>query len=271
VLEMQKRLVAEGKTGPEWHYWSRPPRVQAEGVHHLMTFAEVVGADCYVVHVSNEEALREVLAAKARGVRAWVEILIEHLVLDKTYGERADFEGAKYLMSPPLCEKRNQEVFWRGLRNRHVATVGTDHAPFDFRGQKEMGRGDFTKIPNGIPALEDRVKLLYTRGVCEGRIDLQTLVDCASTEAAKVFGLFPRKGTIGVGSDADLVVWDPEWRGRIEAKRQMMNVDYSAFEGWEVRGRPEVVTVRGEVAVRDGKFVGEVGRGKLVRREPTHF
>ncbi|MGA2605493.1 MAG: amidohydrolase family protein, partial [Verrucomicrobiia bacterium] len=171
----------------------------------------------------------------------------------------------------PLPDKKNQEVFWNALRQRFVSTVGTDHAPFDFKGQKEMGRGDFTKIPNGIPALEDRVNLLYTHGVAEGRIDLNTFVDCASTQAAKLFGLFPRKGTIAVGSDADLVVYDPDYRGEISQKTQLMNVDYSAFEGRSIKGRPHAVTVRGELAAKDGKFVGTVGRGKLVKRDPTHF
>ena len=271
VFESQKKLLAEGKTGPEWHYWSRPPRVQAEGVHHLTTFAEMHDAHCYVVHTSNEEALREALIAAARGVHVWVEILIEYLVLDKSYAELPNFEGAKYVMSPPLCDKKNQDVFWNGLRQRFVSTVGTDHAPFDFKGQKEMGRGDFTKIPNGIPALEDRINLLYTHGVAEGRIDLNTFVDCASTQAAKLFGLFPRKGTIAIGSDADLVIYDPDYRGKISQKTQLMNLDYSAFEGWPIKGRPHVVTVRGEIAAKDGKFVGKVGRGKLVKRDPTHF
>jgi dihydropyrimidinase len=271
VLESQKKLLAEGKTGPEWHYWSRPPRVQAEGVHHLMTFAETHDAHCYVVHTSCEESLQEALAAAARGVHVWTEILVEYLVLDKSYAELPNFEGAKYVMSPPLPDKKNQEVFWNALRQRFVSTVGTDHAPFDFKGQKEMGRGDFTKIPNGIPALEDRVNLLYTHGVCEGRLDLNTFVDCASTQVAKLFGLFPRKGTIAIGSDADLVVYDPDYRGKISQKTQLMNVDYSAFEGWPIKGRPHVVTVRGEIAAKDGKFVGKVGRGKLVKRDPTHF
>jgi dihydropyrimidinase len=271
VLESQKKLLAEGKTGPEWHYWSRPPRVQAEGVHHLMTFAETHDAHCYVVHTSCEESLQEALAAAARGVHVWTEILVEYLVLDKSYAELPNFEGAKYVMSPPLPDKKNQEVFWNALRQRFVSTVGTDHAPFDFKGQKEMGRGDFTKIPNGIPALEDRVNLLYTHGVAEGRIDLSTFVDCASTQAARLFGLFPRKGTIAVGSDADLVVYDPDYRGKISQKTMLMNVDYSAFEGWPIKGRPHVVTVRGEIAAKDGKFVGTVGRGKLVKRDPTHF
>ena len=167
--------------------------------------------------------------------------------------------------------KENQDVFWNALRNRWLATVATDHAPFDFVGQKEMGRGDFTKIPNGIPSLEDRVNLLYTHGVTTGRLDLNTFVDAASTQAAKLFGMFPRKGTIALGSDADLVVYDPNYRGTISAKTHQLNIDYSAFEGWEIKGRPSAVTVRGEVAAQDGKFVGTIGRGKFVKREPTHF
>lgn len=271
VLALQKQLLSEGKTGPEWHYWSRPPRIEAEGVHHLMTFAEIHGTHCYIVHTSCEEALQEALFAKQRGVNVWVETLIQYLVLDKSYAELPNFEGSKFVMSPPLRDKRNQEIFWNALRQRIVSTVATDHAPFDFAGQKEMGRDDFTKIPNGIPSLEDRVNVLYTYGVCEGRIDLNTFVDCASTRAAKLFGLFPRKGTIAVGSDADLVVYDPNYRGKISSQTHLLNVDYSAFEGWEIKGRPHIVTVRGEVAARDGKFVGTVGRGKLLKREPIHF
>jgi dihydropyrimidinase len=152
-----------------------------------------------------------------------------------------------------------------------VSTIATDHAPFDFKGQKEMGREDFTKIPNGIPSVEDRVNLVYTYGVKRGRIDISTFVDACSTQAAKLFGLFPRKGTIALGSDADLVVYDPDYRGKISQKTQQMNVDYSAFEGWDLEGRPSAVTVRGSVMVRDGKFVGKLGHGKLVKREPTHF
>jgi dihydropyrimidinase len=271
VFESQKKLIAEGKTGPEWHYWSRPPRVEAEGVHHLLTFAEMHDAHVYTVHTSCEESLNEALLGMHRGVKVWVETLIQYLVLDKSYAELPKFEGAKFVMSPPLRDKKNQEVFWNALRQRFVSTVATDHAPFDFKGQKPMGKDDFTRIPNGIPSLEDRINLLYTHGVCEGRLDLNQLVDCASTQAAKLFGLFPRKGTIAVGSDADLVVYDPDYKGKISAMTQLINVDYSAFEGWPIKGRPHVVTVRGEIAAKDGKFVGKVGRGKLLKREPTHF
>ncbi len=269
VSERQRELLAAGRAGPEAHHESRPPRVEAEGVHHLMTFAELTGAATYIVHLSCEEALREAVAARTRGVRVNVETLIQYLLLDKTDAERANFEGAKYVMSPPLRDQRNQDVLWGALRGGLVDTVATDHAPFDFAGQKlPMGRDDFTRIPNGIPALEDRVNLLYTYGVAAGRLDLHTFVNVASTNAAKLFGLFPRKGTIQPGSDADLVVFDPNPRGTITAANQTMNVDYSAFEGWETVGRPSAVTLRGEVAVREGKFVGTPGRGRFLAR-PT--
>jgi dihydropyrimidinase len=271
VSEMQKKLIAEGKTGPEWHEPSRPVRVEAEGVHHLMTFAEMTGAHVYIVHTSNNDAIWIAAATRARGAHVWIETVAPYLVLDETYAQKPDFEGAKFVMSPPLRAKRHQDAIWNALASRVVSTIATDHAPFDFKGQKEMGRGDFTKIPNGIPSIEDRVNLVYTYGVKRGRIDLHTMVDACSTQAAKLFGLFPRKGTIALGSDADLVVYDPDYRGRISQKTQLMNVDYSAFEGWPLEGRPSLVTVRGQVMARDGKFVGELGHGKLLKREPTHF
>ena len=271
VAERQKELLGQRLTGPEQHEASRPPRVEAEGVHHLMTFAELTGAHVYIVHLSCDEALREALAARHRGVNVSVETLIQYLVLDKTYAEQANFEGAKFVMSPPLRDESNQPILWNGLSSGEIQTVATDHAPFDFATQKPMGRDDFTKIPNGIPSLEDRVNLLYTHGVKKDRLDLHTFVNVASTNAAKTFGLFPRKGALQIGADADLVVYDPEYRGKISATTQLMNVDYSAFEGWEIEGRPSVVTVRGEVAVRHGKFVGTNGRGRMLKREPSHF
>ncbi len=271
VAALQQKLVAEGKTGTEWHERSRPTRVEAEGVHHLMTFAELTGAHVYCVHTSCRESLEVVQAARLRGVQAWIETVIPYLTLDRTYSEKPNFEGAKYVMSPPLRDPIHKPYLWAGLRSRLISTVATDHAPFDFAGQKEMGRDDFTLIPNGIPSVEDRVNLLYTHGVCQGQIDLSTFVDAASTQAARLFGLYPRKGTIQPGSDADLVVYDGDYRGKISAETQLMNVDYSAFEGWEIEGRPSVVTVRGEVQVRDGQFVGTLGRGQMLTREPTHF
>ncbi|MFY8216458.1 MAG: dihydropyrimidinase, partial [Chthoniobacterales bacterium] len=266
VAERQAELVAAGLTGTASHHESRPPSVEAEGVHHLMTFAEQTGAQTYIVHLSCEEALRKAIDARLRGVQVSVETLIQYLVLDKSYAEGPDFEGAKFVMSPPLRDAKNQRVLWDALASGLIQTVGTDHAPFDFYTQKPMGKDDFRKIPNGIPALEDRINLLYTHGVCTGRIDLHTFVDIASTQAAKIFGLFPRKGTVQPGADADLVIFAPEHRGTIRAANQTMNVDYSAFEGWEIQGRPVIVTLRGEVAVRDGKYVGTPGRGEFLRR-----
>jgi dihydropyrimidinase len=271
ILELQKKLLAEGRTGPEWHHESRPPVVEAEGVHHLMTFAEMQDAHVYIVHLSCDEALREAAAAKYRGVKVWIETLIQYLLLDKTCAERPDFEGSKFVMSPPLRDRRNQDVLWNGLASGLISMLATDHAPFDFATQKRMGEKDFTKIPNGIPSLEDRVNAFYTYGVKRGRLDLHRFVDTASTQSAKLFGLFPRKGAIQPGSDADLVVYDPTFRGVISAKTQTMNVDYNAFEGMPIEGRPHVVTVRGQIAARDGKFVGQAGRGRFLQREPSHF
>ena len=268
VSQLQRQLLAAGRTGPDAHHDSRPPRVEAEGVHHLMTFAELTGARVYIVHLSCREALDAAVAARERGVKVSIETLIQYLVLDKTWAERPDFEGAKYVMSPPLRDASNQAVLWNGLASGLVQTVGTDHAPFDFATQKPMGRDDFTRIPNGIPSIEDRINLLWTHGVKTGRLTLQQFVAVASTNAAKIFDLWPRKGVIQPGADADLVLYDPSYRGTISAQTQTQAVDYNAFEGWPIEGRPAVVTVRGEVAVRDGTFCGVVGRGRFLERVP---
>jgi len=271
ILELQKQFLAEGKTEPKWHYWSRPPYVEAEGTNRLCTFAEILGTHIYIVHLSCKESLDRAVEAKARGVNVYIETLIQYLTLDKSHAELPGFEGAKYVMSPPLRDKSNQEVLWNGLKSRIISTLATDHAPFNFADQKSMGQDDFTKIPNGIPSLEDRVNLLWTHGVKEGRMDLHTFVDCASTQAARIFGLFPRKGTLQLGGDADIVVYDPDYEGTISAKTHQLAVDYSAFEGWPIKGRPHVTAVRGEIVARDGQFVGTIGHGKFVKREPNHF
>jgi dihydropyrimidinase len=267
---LQQQLLAAGKTGPEWHEPSRPPAVEADGVHHLCTFAELLGTHVYVVHTSCERAVRAALDARQRGVNVWIESVIPHFVLDETYAQRADFEGAKYVMSPPLRAKRNQDVLWHGVKSRAISTIATDHAPFRFGDQKVMGRGAFTKIPNGIPSVQERVDLVHTCGVAANRLSLQTMVDACSTQAAQLFGLYPRKGAIQLGSDADLVVYDPAYRGRFSKESSYSRVDYNAYEGWEQKGRASAVTVRGKVQARDGKFVGTIGRGQFLKREPTH-
>lgn len=267
---MQQSLLKDGKTGPEYHYVSRPPIVEAEGVHHILTFADLTGAHVYTVHTSCDEAVRTALGARYRGTNVWIETVVPHLVLDKSYAERSGFEGAKYVMSPPLRDKSNQAVLWNALSRRFISTVGTDHAPFDFVGQKELGRDNFAKIANGIPSLQERIGLVYTHGVAAGRIGVHAMVDCCSTQAAKLFGMYPQKGAVAIGSDADLVVFDPSYRGTFSHAKSHSNVDYNAYEGWPVEGRPSVVTVRGQVQARDGVFTGTLGRGRLVERDSTH-
>ena len=269
IGRLQAALIAEGKTGPEWHEPSRPESVEAEGTNRFATFLETTGAAGYIVHLSCEPALRAATRAKERGTRLWVESVIPHFLLDKTYAERPGVEGMKHVMSPPLRDRRNHKPLWDALAAGFIDTVGTDHCPFDST-QKLLGKDAFTQIPNGIPGIEERVNLLYTYGVKRGNLDLHRFVDAASTRAAKLFGLFPRKGTIAVGSDADLVVYDTSYRGVISAATQHVNNDYNGFEGMEIEGRPSVVTVRGKVQVRDGVFIGDDTRGAFLRRGACH-
>lgn len=269
VAALQAKLVGEGKVGPEWHEPSRPVRVEAEGVHHFCSFLEMTGASGYIVHTSCRDGVEAALPFKARGVDVDLETVIPYLTLDDTWAQRGDFEGAKYVMSPPIRSADHGAYLWEALKAGWIQTVATDHAPFDFAGQKEMGKppkGNFTTIPNGIPSVEHRVPLLYTHGVTTGRLSLQRFVQVASTHAAQRFGMFPRKGTIQPGSDADLVVWDPEYRSTISAATHHMDTDYDAFEGFEITGRAEMVTVRGKVMVRDGAFVGDRTHGQPVPR-----
>lgn len=267
---MQRRLLAEGRTGPEWHEPSRPRSVEASGVNHLCTFAELTGAHVYIVHTSCEAALDQAIAARKRGVDVRVESVIPHLVLDHTCAERPGFEGAKYVMSPPLRDAREHEPLWRGIADRSISTIGTDHAPFNFGDQKTMGRDAFTAIPNGIPSIQERVDLVHTHGVDAGRIDLQTMVDACSTQAAKIFGLHPRKGVIAVGSDADLVIYDPSFEGTFDVADSLSKTDYSGYQGMRRKGRSETVVLRGRTVVRAGRFVGEAGGGRYLPRTPSH-
>ena len=268
VYQLQQHLLAEGKTGPGWHEPSRPEAVEAEGTGRFATFLEQTGATGYVVHLSCEPALRAAIDAKLRGVKLYIESVVPHFLLDKHYAEREGVEGMKYVMSPPLRNRRNQATLWAGLEAGLIDTVGTDIAP-SIRAEAARRRGVHAD-PNGIPGIEERVNLMYTYGVKRGGLNIHRFVDALSTRPAKLFGLFPRKGAIAVGSDADLVIYDTEYRGTISAATQHTNNDYNGFEGFEIEGRPSVVMVRGKVQVRDGEFVGEPGRGRMLRREPTH-
>jgi dihydropyrimidinase len=267
VSRLQQALLAEGKTGPEWHEISRPESVEMEGTTRFATFLENTGATGYVVHLSCLPALNAAIDAKRRGVKLSIESVLPHFLLDKTSAERVGLEGMQYVMSPPLRDRRNQPALWSALATGLIDAVGTDHCPFD-KEQKLLGRDAFTLIPNGIPGIEERVGLMYTYGVNRGRIDLHRFVDALSTRPARLFGLFPRKGTIAIGSDADLVIFDPNYRGVVSARTHHINNDYSGFEGFALEGRPSVVTVRGKIQVRDGVFIGEKGHGQFLRREP---
>ena len=267
VSLLQQQLLAQGKTGPEWHEPSRPESVEAEGTTRFAAFLENTGAHGYIVHLSCLPALRAALEAKARGVRLSIETVVPHFLLDKAAAAQPGLAGMQHVMSPPLRDASNLPGLWNALEAGMIDTVGTDHCPFD-NDQKLLGKDAFTQIPNGIPGIEDRVNLMYTYGVKRNRLSLHRFVDALSTRPAKLFGLFPKKGTIAIGSDADLVIYDPAYRGVISAATHHVNNDYSGFEGWALEGRPAAVTVRGKLQVRDGRFIGEASRGQMLKREP---
>jgi dihydropyrimidinase len=261
-----KRALAEGKTAPRYHALTRPTKAEAEGVHRAIAIAEIANSPVYIVHLSCYDALKEVQAARDLGLPAFAETCPQYLLLDdRLYGEEG-FEGAKYVMTPPLRAKENQELLWRGLRGNDLQVISTDHCPFCFKEQKELGLHDFSKIPNGGPGVENRMSLIYHHGVGAGRINLNRFVELTSTAAAKIFGLFPKKGTIAIGSDADLVIFDPEREQTISAATHHMRVDYSAYEGWKVKGVTEVVLSRGNVIVENGEWKGKKGDGRFLKR-----
>src|SRR5436309_13693356 len=263
---MVKRALAQGKTAPKYHALTRPTRAEAEGVHRAIAIAEMAHAPVYIVHLSCDDALQEVARARDMGLPAYAETCPQYLFLDHSYYEKEGFEAAKYVMTPPLRDKANQEQLWKGLRGNDLQVISTDHCPFCFKEQKELGRNDFSKIPNGGPGVEHRMSLIYDGGVVQGRINLNRFVELTSTAAAKIFGLFPKKGTIAVGSDADIVIFDPNREQTISAKTHHMRVDYSAYEGRRVRGVVETVLSRGNIVVEKGEFRGKPGYGQFVRR-----
>src|SRR5215210_7083382 len=266
INEIIKRALAQGRTAPKYHALTRPTKAEAEGVHRAIAIAEMAEAPVYIVHLSCSDALEEVREARDLGLPAYAETCPQYLFLDYTRYEQEGFEGAKYVMTPPLREQWNQDKLWAGLRTDDLQVISTDHCPFCFKEQKELGRDDFTKIPNGGPGVEHRMSLIYDGGVAGNRVSLNRFVELTSTAAAKMFGLFPRKGTIAVGSDADIVVFDPERSQTISASTHHMNVDYSAYEGRVVQGTVETVLSRGRVVVEDGEFKGKAGAGQFLKR-----
>lgn len=269
IDEIVKTARAAGKKEPIWHALTRPTRMEAEGVHRAISIAEVAKVPVYIVHLSSSDALVEVMRARDRGVHAFAETCPQYLFLDQSYYERAAFEGAKYVMTPALREKWNQDELWRGLRFGDLQSVATDHCPFCFSGQKELGKDDFTKIPNGAPGVENRMSLMYNGGVVGNKITLNKFVELTSTFAAKMFGMFPKKGTIAVGSDADIVIFDPNRKERISINNPVthhMKVDFSTYEGFEVTGFTETVLSRGKVVIDKTQYVGAKGDGKFVKR-----
>ncbi len=262
--------VAAGHTDPYYHGVARYPIFEGEATNRVIRLAEAAGVPVYIVHMSARDALNELRAARDRGARAFAETCPQYLFL--TLDDLGNgFDGAKFVCSPPLRPADHAEELWTGLVKDDLQVVSTDHCPFDFHGQKELGRGDFRKIPNGLPSVEDRVDLLHDGGVVGGRFTKERWVEVISTAPAKMFGLYPRKGAVAVGSDADLVVYDPNAKRTISATTHHMDVDYSCYEGRVVQGRSDVVLSRGSVVVRNGEFTGRAGHGQFVKRAPADF
>jgi dihydropyrimidinase len=265
VVRYQKEAMEAGNTSPKYHAWSRPPEVEGEATSRAIRLAEWARRPLFVVHVTCEHAVKEIQAARDRGLPIFGETCVQYLFLTVDDLDRPGFEGAKYVCSPPLREERNQAILYQALRQGALQGVSTDHCPFNYTGQKELGKDDFTKIPNGLPAIEHRLSLLYDRSVKQGHMSIIDLVRHGSWGPARIFGL-DRKGAIAPGFDADVVIFDPEDRYTISAETHVMNVDYDPFEGWEVTGRPRTVLCRGQQVYDGGKVVSEKGYGRYVAR-----
>ncbi len=266
AIDVLVKLAREkGEKAPKYHALTRPARAEAEATARALALAEIAKAPVYIVHLSAAEALDQVRVARDRGLAAYAETCPQYLFLSYKNYEEAGFEGSKYVMSPPLREAGNEEFLWKGLKNDVLQVVSTDHCSFCMN-QKELGKDDFSKIPNGAPGLETRLYLMYDGGVRAGRISLERMVDLTATKPAKMFGLYPKKGTIAVGGDADVVVWDPEKKFTITTKALHSKADYTPYEGRAVTGAPRCVLQRGQVIVKDNAFVGKKGAGRFLRR-----
>ena len=271
IDELVKSALAEGHIEPKYHALTRPTRLEAEGTHRALAIAEVANSPVYIVHLSCYDALQELRLAQARGVMAHAETCPQYLLLDVDHYDEPGFDGAKYVLTPPLREKWNQNELWKGLRGHALHAISTDHCPFCMREQKEQGKTDFSKIPNGGPGIENRMSLIYHYGVAAGHITLNRFVELTSTGPAKIFGLFPKKGTIAIGSDADIVIFDPKQEETISYhnhRTHHMNIDYNAYEGFKVKGYTETVLSRGKVIIDRGEYIGRAGDGQFIKRGP---
>ena len=266
INEIIKRALEQGRTAPKYHALTRPTIAEAEGVHRAIAIAEMAESPVYIVHLSCADALNQVRQARDRGVPAFAETCPQYLFLSIDNYDEPGFDGAKYVMTPPLREKSNQAELWKGLKMDDLQVISTDHCPFCMKEQKELGINDFTKIPNGAPGVESRVPLIYNGGVVENRISLNRFVELTSTAAAKMFGLFPKKGTIAVGSDGDIVIFDPDKEQTLSVKTSHMNVDYNAYEGRKIKGVVETVLSRGKVIIENGEYKGKAGDGQFLKR-----
>jgi len=267
IQQLIENLLAEGKIEPKYHAQSRPPIMQADGVARAVKVAEVAKAPVFIVHVSCEAAMMELQRSRDAGNPAFGETCTQYLFLDDSYYDKPNFEGAKYVFTPPLVGKGNIEPLWKGLKLGYLQEVSTDHCPFNFKGQKELGRESFTKIPNGGPGVEDRLSVVFD-GAMKRDFGLNKWVDICSTASAKMFGMFPKKGTIAIGSDADIVIFDPNKQRTISAKTHHMNCDYSLFEGMKIKGSPDTVLSRGKTIIENGQYLGHAGDGKFLKRGP---
>jgi dihydropyrimidinase len=265
INEIIKRFLADGRTAPKYHALTRPTIAEAEGVHRAIAIAEMAESPVYIVHLSCTDALNQVRQARDRGIPAFAETCPQYLFHSiDDYGD--DFQGARFVMTPPLREKHNHSELWKGLKMDDLQIISTDHCPFCMKEQKELGKDDFSNIPNGAPGVENRMALIYNGGVAENRISLNRFVELTSTAAAKMFGLFPKKGTIAVGSDADIVIFDPNAETTFGVDNEHMNVDYSSYEGWTVKGKVETVLSRGHVIIENGEHRGKAGDGQFLKR-----
>ena len=264
-----QEALRKGEKAPKYHALTRPPRAEGEATGRAIALAEMAGVPIYIVHLSSADALQKVREARDMGLPAFAETCPQYLFLSYDNYEEPGFDGAKYVMSPPLREKWHQDVLWKGLAKDDLQVISTDHCPFCMAGQKELGKDDFSKIPNGAPGIETRLTLVHNGGVRQGRISLNRFVELCSTTPAKMFGLFPRKGTIAVGSDADIVVFDPAKEQTLGLKTLHMRVDYNPYEGTVVRGAPSCVISRGSVIIENDRFVGKKGAGQFLKRGPS--